>query len=392
MSNALHCTVCGDSDVAVFAELPGVPVLCNILWPTEEEAKAVRRVTIRLAFCATCGHIYNPDFDLSLMDYSQAYENSLHFSPRFQQYAEELAEDLVTRHDLHGKEIIEIGSGKGDFLEMLCELGDNRGIGFDPSYVPGETARSKSAQIEFVEDFYSEAYTDRSADFICCRHTLEHIEDPIAFMQMVRRTIGDRDTTVFFEVPNGLFTLQDMAIWDIIYEHCSYFTRYSLAYLFESCGFEVRDVRPTFGGQYLCIEARPKDDNTIVTAETWNRPTEIAGDVAEFTARYAAKATADQALLTQMANDGQRVVIWGSGSKGITFLNMLPAAESIAYAVDINPRKQGMHITGTGQRIVGPEFLAEYSPDAVIVMNPLYIDEIRQTLGEIGVEPAMHRA
>jgi hypothetical protein len=93
-----------------------------------------------------------------------------------------------------------------------------------------------------------------------------------------------------------------------------------------------------------------------------------------------------------MAQDEQRVVVWGSGSKGITYLNMLPAAASIHYAVDINPRKQGMHITGTGQRIVGPAFLADYNPDAVIVMNPLYIDEIRQTLNELGVTPAMHRA
>jgi 2-polyprenyl-3-methyl-5-hydroxy-6-metoxy-1,4-benzoquinol methylase len=381
MNEDLHCTVCDSSEVDVFAEMPGVPVLCNILWPTAEEARAVRRVTIRLAFCTNCGHIYNPDFDLALMDYSQSYENSLHFSARFQQYAEDLAQDLVERHDLRGKEIIEIGSGKGDFLEMLCELGDNRGIGFDPSYVPGETERATS-----------EAYTDRSTDFICCRHTLEHIEDPIAFMQMVRRTIGDRDTTVFFEVPNGLFTLQDMAIWDIIYEHCSYFTRYSLAYLFESCGFDVTDVRPTFGGQYLCIEAHPKANQEISSARTWNRPQMIAPDVAEFSQRYAAKAAADQALLTEMAQDEQRVVVWGSGSKGITFLNMLPAAASIQYAVDINPRKQGMHITGTGQRIVGPAFLTDYNPDAVIVMNPLYIDEIRQTLDELGVSPAMHRA
>jgi hypothetical protein len=79
-------------------------------------------------------------------------------------------------------------------------------------------------------------------------------------------------------------------------------------------------------------------------------------------------------------------VIWGSGSKGITFLNMLETADGIEYAVDINPRKQGMYITGSGQRIVPPAFLAEYQPDAVIVMNPLYIDEIKANVEEMGVE------
>ncbi|MCB0045952.1 MAG: methyltransferase domain-containing protein [Caldilineaceae bacterium] len=392
MSHTTHCTVCHADIPRVFVEIPGVPVLCNILWPTAAEAQSVRRVTIRLAFCERCGHIFNPDFDLSLMDYSQAYENSLHFSSRFQQYAEELAQDLVTRHDLHGKTIIEIGSGKGDFLEMLCELGDNQGIGFDPSYIPGETERSRTEQIEFVQDFYSERYTDRSADFICCRHTLEHIEDPVAFVKMVRRTIGDQPTTVFFEAPNGLFTLHDMAIWDIIYEHCSYFTRYSLAYLFESCGFDVTDVRSTFGGQYLCIEARPKPDAEITSAATWNQPAEISDDVTEFSRRYQAKVVADTAMLDRMAAEQRRVVIWGSGSKGVTFLNMLPAAEAIQYAVDINPRKQGMHITGTGQRIVRPEFLRQYGPHDVIVMNPLYMDEIRATLARLDLAPILHTA
>lgn len=379
------CTVCHSEAAEVFAEVPGVPVLCNILWPTRDEAVAVNRVDIRLAFCPHCGHIYNPDFDLSLMDYSQAYENSLHFSPRFQQYAESLAADLVARHDLHGKTVIEIGSGKGDFLEMLCELGDNHGIGFDPSYVPGETERSKTGQIEFVQDFYSEAYADRSADFIVCRHTLEHIEDPVAFMQMVRRTIGERETTLFFEVPNGLHTLQQMAIWDIIYEHCSLFTRFSLANLFARTGFEVTDIRTTFGGQYLCIEARPAQRED--TARQWRDPAEINDDIAQFAARYRRKSAEQQRFLQDMHADEMKVVIWGSGSKGITFLNMLPSADGIEYAVDINPRKQGMFITGTGQRIIPPDFLPNYRPDAIIVMNPLYIDEIRETVHGLGLQP-----
>jgi ubiquinone/menaquinone biosynthesis C-methylase UbiE len=385
-SPSATCTVCHGRESETFVEVPNVPVLCNILWPTREEAVAVSRVDIPLAFCPDCGHIFNPEFDLSLMDYSQAYENSLHFSPRFQQYAESLARDLVERHDLHGKDIIEIGSGKGDFLEMLCELGDNRGIGFDPSYVPGETERAKTSQIEFVQDFYSEAYTDRSADFIVCRHTLEHIEDPVAFMDMVRRTIGDRETTVFFEVPNGLYTIHKMAIWDIIYEHCSLFTQYSLAYLFEQAGFEVTDIRTTFGDQYLCIEARPRQDETRAMSDDLDNPAEIVDDIALFATRYQEKTAEQRQMLADMHAAGRKAVIWGSGSKGITFLNMLETADGIEYAVDINPRKQGMYITGSGQRIVPPTFLAEYRPDAVIVMNPLYIDEIKTNVEEMGVE------
>ena len=90
-----------------------------------------------------------------------------------------------------------------------------------------------------------------------------------------------------------------------------------------------------------------------------------------------------------MSDDGKKVVIWGAGSKGITFLNLQAGAGRIDYAVDLNPRKHGRYITGTGQRIVPPDFLAEYVPDAIIVMNPLYVDEIRLMVHELGIDPQM---
>lgn len=377
------CTVCHSTKVEIAIRVPQVPVLCNILWPTRAEAVAVPKVDVALAFCHTCGHLFNPAFDPDLMVYTQEYENSLHFSPRFQQYAHELANDLVVRHELHGKDIIELGSGKGDFLKMLCALGHNRGVGFDKSYVPGDTEENRADQARFIQDWYSAAYADLPADLIVCRHTLEHIADPRAYVQELRQIIGDESKiALFFEVPNALFTLRDLAIWDIIYEHCSYFSQYSLDYLFADTGFRVERVWETFAGQFLCIEAVPVLETTAPAFD----PRAIAQDVAVFAERYRAKTEADRQKLADLRSAGQKVVVWGSGSKGITFLNMLQSQDLISYAVDINPRKQGKFITGSGQQIVPPEFLRSYQPDAVIMMNPVYAEEIKQIVGGLGIE------
>ena len=70
----------------------------------------------------------------------------------------------------------------------------------------------------------------------------------------------------------------------------------------------------------------------------------------------------------------------------MAFLTTLNVRDEIAYAVDINPHKHGTFMAGTGQEIVAPEFLREYRPDMVIVMNSIYCAEIRRELDRMGVE------
>jgi hypothetical protein len=112
---------------------------------------------------------------------------------------------------------------------------------------------------------------------------------------------------------------------------------------------------------------------------------QIRQGVSAFAEAYRRKVGTWQRDLEGMARTGQRAVVWGAGSKGVTFLNTLGPYSSIEYVVDINPHKEGMCVAGTGQRIVSPEFLPTYRPDVVIVMNPLYTDEIDASLERRGL-------
>jgi hypothetical protein len=90
-----------------------------------------------------------------------------------------------------------------------------------------------------------------------------------------------------------------------------------------------------------------------------------------------------------MREDGVRVVLWGGGSKAVAFLTTLNIQDEVQYVVDINPYKQGTYMTGTGQPIVGPQFLKEYQPDAVILMNPIYRREVENQLTRLEIQPRM---
>ncbi|NEO35482.1 MAG: class I SAM-dependent methyltransferase [Moorea sp. SIOASIH] len=385
-----HCPVCASADLDVFFEMLAVPVYCNLLWRSRQTAQNCPKGDIKLGFCPSCGFISNLAFDSTKLGYSQDYENSLHYSARFQDYAQSLAAGLVKRHNLYNKNIIEIGCGKGDFLISLCELGNNRGVGFDPSYVPRSEHQQLQTQVKFVQDFYSQVYQEYQADLICCRHTLEHISNPADLLKPLRQAIGSRlNTVVFFEVPNALDTFRNLAVWDIIYEHCCYFAPSSLGQAFANAGFQVSEIKEAFGGQFLCLEAKPVHGEI---PNTYGKPDEIevlTQDIASFTARFQEKLESWQHKLTTIAQTGKKAVAWGAGSKGVTFLNLLKCQDVIDYIVDLNPRKQGKYVAGTGQEIVPPEFLQDYQPDLVIVMNPIYEEEIRQLCKNLGLTPEL---
>ncbi len=231
------CHSCGHAGMDIFYEVRGIPVHSVVLMPTVETARDFPRGDLRLGFCPDCGFIQNTRFAAGSVDYTQRTEETQAFSGTFNAFARDLAKTLVDRHDLHGKTILEIGGGKGEFLVQLCELGNNRGIGIDPSYLSGRLESDALDRIEFIREFYDERYVDTDADFIVCRHTLEHIPTTGAFMRLVHQTARRRaGTGVFLEVPDVARVLQEMAFWDLYHEHCSYFTLGSLARLFRNGG------------------------------------------------------------------------------------------------------------------------------------------------------------
>jgi SAM-dependent methyltransferase len=254
------CPSCGGDQVGTFYEALSAPVNSVLLLSSREQALGFPTGDVRLAFCEACGFIYNSSFDRGLVEYSARCEETQGFSPFFRAWHEGLARRLIDRYSLHDKKIIEIGCGKGEFLTLLCDLGDNRGIGFDPAYIPERTAPVSANRIQFVADFYSEKNSALEGDFLCCKMTLEHIPDTAAFIKMVWRSLRNSpNASVFFQVPDVLRVLEEEAFWDVYYEHCSYFSMGSLARVFRATGFDVVDVRREYSDQYLTIEARPCD-------------------------------------------------------------------------------------------------------------------------------------
>ena len=385
-SRATSCPLCADKVAPSFFELGGMPVSIGCQWPSTQEARDCAKGDISLSFCPGCGFVWNSAFDPSAMAYNESYDNSLDHSPVFRRYANNLAARLVKTYGLRGKEVIEIGCGKGNFLNLLCEAGCSRGYGFDPSYEPERITGQASERLSIVGDYYSQKYRDIKGDLVCARHVFEHIADPISFLEMVRRSIGDRlSTVVYFEVPNLRFILDGLSIWDVIYEHCNYFSVESLGNVFEKCGFEVLRLEASYGDQFIGIEARPSGSNREKSHGRGNVE-DLRRSVFAFSSHAKNRMQDWRAMLFELRKGSRKAVIWGAGAKAVGFLNMLKIRDEVPYAVDINPHKHGRHLAGTGQEIVPPEFLRQHNPDVVILMNAIYREEIAAHLAQLNVD------
>lgn len=350
--------------------------------PTLEEAESFPRGRIELGFCSDCGFIGNTTFQPSLTRYSADYEETQAFSARFVDFAGKLARDWVTGHGLAGKHVVEIGCGKGEFLVMMAEAGIGSGLGIDPGVDPGRIGSSGSDRLRWENALFDSSYGPLVADAIVCRHTLEHVPNVREFLTDIRSAIGDKmDTVLLFEIPDTIRVLEEAAFWDVYYEHCSYFSEGSLARLFESCGFEVLDVSLAYDDQYILLEARP----SASPASRWQADdiARLEQGITHFASGYESIVAEWRDRLTRIQTRGGKSVIWGASSKGVSFLGVV--GDLVEAAVDVNPNKHGTYVAGSGHRIVAPRQLVSIAPELVVVMNPIYLDEIGAEMGRLGV-------
>lgn len=371
-----------------FYEVQNIPVHSVLTMPTRERALNYPRRNLELGFCNGCGFIGNIIFDHGVHEYSTRCEESQGFSPTFNRFAKDLARRWVEQYNLKGKNVLEIGCGKGEFLALLVELGMSNGIGIDPAYIPGRLQTPVLDRLEFIQDLYSEKYTHLNADVVCCRHTLEHIAPTNAFMSMIRRTLGDRkNTLLLFELPDVYRVLKEAAFWDIYYEHCTYFTTGSLARLFRQTGFDLLELELDFDDQYLVLVGKPTDKPTQPKLPLEDDLEKIRAEVAAFPKRFAEVKQRWLSTINGHHQKGKRVILWGGGSKAVSFLTTLGLGDQINCVVDINPHKHGKFIPGAGHPVVGPESLKQNPPDYVILMNPVYTKEVRAQLNSMGLNP-----
>ena len=381
----MACPICGAAVGDAFLRRTDVPVHQNLVMPTRQAALDIRRGTLEMCCCPSCGFVFNRAFDTRLLEYGDDYDNTQSHSPSFKAYLDTLVQHLVEQRGVRGARVVEVGCGNGDFLRRLVAADSTiQGWGFDPSHVGPET--ELDGRLRFRRELYGPGCEATHADVVVCRHVIEHVADPLALLATVRAALErSPQARVFFETPSLEWILHHRVSWDLFYEHCSLFTEQSLATAFTRAGFRTVEVSRSFGDQYLWLEARLETDPSRESTPDPAGMPELARQLA------LAEAAWRSAWMTRLRAFGRgRTAIWGAGAKGVTFANLIdPACELIDCVVDLNPHKQGRFLPGTGHPIVAPDQLRQRGVTSAILMNPNYRAENVELLRDLGLTMAL---
>lgn len=328
------------------------PVFQNRCYDTFQAAIDCPKGDIRLVQDGLTGIVFNAAFRPELLEYDADYQNEQAHSPRFQHHLDDVAALIQTY--LGRQHLIEVGCGKGFFLELLLRHGVDV-TGFDPAY-EGDNPRVR-------REYFRPGLIGQASGLIL-RHVLEHVPRPVDFLFHLQ-TANAGQGKIYIEVPCLDWICTRNAWFDIFYEHVNYFRLSDFRRMFgsiDACGH-------LFGGQYLYV---------VADLASLRRSACDPSDSVRFPASFT------QQIATPITSATGRSAIWGGASKGVIFsLLKQRLGQRVDWVIDVNPAKQGKYLPATGLRVCSPDEVLPHLPDgsAIYVMNSNYLDEIRAMSG-----------
>lgn len=368
------CPACGQGPGALLHHIDAAPTTDVELFKSQAAARGVSQAPIELNACSVCGFAWNGAFDPALVTYHQGFESTQIHSPTFRTSLQALIEQLVTYLPEGDGPIVEAGCGQGELITALSQAAGRRAIGIDPAYRGDE----KIGQVTFRSEHFDAASLAEKVDLIVCKMTLEHIWQPLELVSQFARALSQKGR-VFIQVPRFEQAVLDDAYWDIYYEHCNYFSEASLTGLGARAGLHVERLWQEYQGQYvLGMFSRGDQEHLPEGGMSMDR-------YREFAQRIDNSVNAWRAWLGALTTSGRKVALWGGGSKAVSFMTHLDDCPGIVAAIDINPDKRNSFLPGSGLPVIGPEDAARRELDGVILMNPVYREEVSRMLEDQGM-------
>ncbi len=370
------CPACGHYIAVPFLTDGDFP-LATIAWPESAEAAlTMPRYPNEFVRCVDCGHIFNMAFDYAEVPYSSKPNLMFNHGAGWSTFIREV-QAMMLAHLPEAPVVVEIGHGDGSFIAALAEARPaGRYIGFDPH---GAVAGHPLAQFR-AELFDPVVHIPAlQPDLIISRHVLEHLTNPLKFLQRIAyvAALRRRPILTYFEVPCVDRAVETLRTVDFYYEHNSHFTTNSFTRMLMRCQSEILEIGHGYDREvvYGFLQLAGNLQNLTMTHEAERY----------FHGTQESLATIRGQLDALLAS-GKTVAFWGGTGKSAAFMMRYGCdARRFPVVVDSDIVKVGTFVPGTGQAIRYRDWLLDHPADVVIIPPQWRARDILEEMRRAGI-------
>lgn len=354
-----RCIVCGERlhEKPIFI-CRNMPATCQKL-PSKDELNLDIPVDFELCQCKGCGLV---QFNNEPVDY---YKDSTRAGERCDiliKLRQKQYKHLIETYNLYGKKIVEIGAGKGGFLKTLKEMSEYRikeyGLEYNLNFVKiareVEGVNVQQGDAEDASTVIEGAPFDAFTSFAYPARLI----NPNGMLQCIYNNTTDEAVGLIM-VPSMEHLLKPGGFYDITADHIAYYDQHSLSFLIQKNGFEVLE-NGEVAGMYIYAIIRKR--STYNLEKEWSDVVPLANQVIEF--------------VENEKKEGKKIAVWCAGHFAFTILSMTNVAKEIEYIIDNAEFKKGYYSPASHVLIVGPEHFKENPVDTIMILGPIYVEEI----------------
>lgn len=398
----MTCIACGHA-LSPLMTLDDMPASAQNI-PAASELAEDHPLSLTLCQCPSCGLV---QFDTEPVDY---YRDVIRAGGgtrtmtrlRHEEYARLLT--AMQENHIHGRRIVEVGCGRGEFLRMWQNLAEDpegaaalaRDQARDPLSGQPNAAPLHLVGLEHKPSLVEEAnavadkkyrvyegfatgdvrYPEGPFDAFVQFNFLEHQPDPCDMLRNIGRNLKPQALGLI-TVPSFEYILRYNGYYELLRDHIANYTEFTLQKLLQDCGFELLSMDLVNRDTIEAI-VRKADPDELSELHYSGRLI----DVSALRDSYDRLSASVNAHIDHLSESRRTMAIWGASHQGFTLAATTKLGGRVEYIIDSAPFKQGRFSPASHIPIVAPDYAVAHPVDEILIVAPGYTDEIAGIIRE----------
>ncbi len=350
--------------------------------PDAKEVGEDEGITLNLRQCPDCGLV---QFDCTPVDYYRDVIRAGGFSTTMTDLRRRQYKHMIETYGLEGKKFIEVGCGRGEFINVLREF-PVQVFGMEHKEDLIAIAREQGLCVwrEFPETseqkFTGDPEVEGSEgpyDAFLSFNFLEHQPYPDVMLTAIYNNLVDGGMGLV-TVPALEYIVERGNYYELIRDHIAYYSFDALRNLLENNGFKVLEEeminRDTIS---MIVKKMSAEERAAHVSKAAAQEENI---VASLVKGHEIVLKDINDLLDGLAAEQKTIALWGASHQGFTLASTTPLCERVSYIIDSAPFKQGRFAPASHLPIVAPDHFSEHPVDVIMIVAPGYSDEIANVI------------